>query len=263
MFWKPGGGIETESPRGTRGSWVEEVGFFAWASFYCPLVLFQDGHKVCTGGGWGLALTPGRGMHRHPGSLWRWEADQVDSAPAAAPEILEDRFTSCQILLVAHSPLLQFWGLAAGGEDSEGTVDIWGTSPPPSVWAQLLHLPPRRCRHQGGFHYRKSAPLVSCLRPLPGWLRISRGYQLHHWTPTSSSASFSSFLWRSPSQTGKENEGRRQEEGGRDIETEMDRRRIENSSKVMVWLWRRKVESQRKGRQVSVLNVKGAPRWSL
>lgn len=30
--------------------------------------------------------------------------NQVDSAPAAAPEILEDRFTSCQILLLAHSP---------------------------------------------------------------------------------------------------------------------------------------------------------------
>lgn len=49
-----------------------------------------------------MALTPSRGLHRHPGSLWRWEADQVDSAPAAAPEILEDRFTSCQILLLAH-----------------------------------------------------------------------------------------------------------------------------------------------------------------
>ena len=92
---------------------MEEVGFFLlnfllpivfWSSPSPFLVLFQDGHKVCTGGGWGLALTPARGLRRHPGSLWRWEADQVDSAPAAAPEILEDRFTSCQILLLAHSP---------------------------------------------------------------------------------------------------------------------------------------------------------------
>lgn len=43
------------------------------------------------------------------GSLWWWEGGQVDSTHTAAPEILEDRFTTCQILLVAHSP---HWGHA-------------------------------------------------------------------------------------------------------------------------------------------------------
>lgn len=91
---------------------MEEVGFlqdlllpiFFWSSSSPFLPSSRMGAKFALAEGWGLALATRCGLNKHPGSLCWWEAGQVDSAHAVAREILEDRFTSCQILLVAHSP---------------------------------------------------------------------------------------------------------------------------------------------------------------
>lgn len=75
--------------------------FFLWSAFFPFLPSSRMGSKSVLAEGWGLAVTPGCGLSKHPGSLWSWEAGQVDCAHAAARETLEDGFTSCQILLVA------------------------------------------------------------------------------------------------------------------------------------------------------------------
>lgn len=54
--------------------------------------------------GWGFGSRSWPWVDKHPGSLLKWWEDrQVDRTHATALEILEDRFTTCQILLVAHS----------------------------------------------------------------------------------------------------------------------------------------------------------------
>ena len=94
--------IETWGLRGPGELSGEGRIFAALPSPYCPLVLlphllnlFQNGCKVCSGGG--------REAGSHPWACAA-QADQVDGAHAAARKVLEDRFTSCRILLVARSP---------------------------------------------------------------------------------------------------------------------------------------------------------------
>lgn len=106
MFWKPRGG--------RWGKLVEEAKFclmsFSLVSSHLPpsslaffFFLRMSAEFVLVQGwvGWLSLLAVGS---QTSGSLWWWEGGQVDSTHTAAPEILEDRFTTCQILLVAHSP---------------------------------------------------------------------------------------------------------------------------------------------------------------
>lgn len=101
-----------ETQRRKTGKLVEEVKFclmlFSLVSSHLPQPLLLpflrvSAEFVLVQGwvGWLSLLAVGS---QTSGSLWWWECGQVDSTHAAAPEILEDRFTTCQILLVAHSP---------------------------------------------------------------------------------------------------------------------------------------------------------------
>ena len=98
------------------------LSIFLWSSSSPFLPSSRTGAKFALAEGGALALAPRCGLNKHPGSLCWWEVGQVDSAHAVAHEILEDRFTSCQILLVAHSPLCgpaqQFLRTSEGGDGS-------------------------------------------------------------------------------------------------------------------------------------------------